>query len=111
MPEPCAIFKELKCYEKDIMGTGMKEVCIRQGRRPRVTGGQLALAHDLQQVMTAAEKEAATRFQRGVGLFKDGDFDGNGKADSYGLSNLGMLPIFGAFGPIPYTNNAGAGRR
>lgn len=37
--------------------------------------------------------------------FTKDDPDQNSTDDTYGLSNLGMLPIFGAFGPIPYNNS------
>lgn len=36
--------------------------------------------------------------------FTNNDPDGNGKKDTYGLSNLGLIPVFGAFGCIPYNN-------
>lgn len=40
--------------------------------------------------------------------FAQKDPDGNGKQDTYGLSNLGMVPVFGAFGCIPYNNRPDA---
>lgn len=40
--------------------------------------------------------------------FTNNDPDGNGKKDTYGLSNLGMIPVFGAFGYIPYNNKPDA---
>jgi putative aldouronate transport system substrate-binding protein len=54
--------------------------------------------------VTLAEAEKA------LYAFTTRDPDGNGKNDTYGLSNLGMLPVFGAFGPIPF-NNAWVGLR
>lgn len=36
--------------------------------------------------------------------FAESDPDGNGKADTYGLSDRGMMAIYGAFGGIPYSS-------
>jgi len=48
---------------------------------------------------TLAEYEAAFY------AFTNDDPDKNGKNDTYGLSNLGLIPVMGAFGCIPYNNS------
>ena len=40
-------------------------------------------------------------YERAFYAFAYDDPDGNGKADTYGLSNMGMGAIFGAFGGLP----------
>jgi len=60
----------------------------------------------LKKLGIAKTPETLAEAEKALYAFAKNDPDGNGKADTYGLSNLGMLPIFGAFGPIPYNNNA-----
>jgi len=62
----------------------------------------------LKKVGIAKVPETLAEAEKALYAYARNDPDGNGKNDTYGLSNLGMLPIFGAFGPIPYTNNGGA---
>lgn len=60
----------------------------------------------LKKLGIAKVPETLVEAEKALYAFAKNDPDGNGKADTYGLSNLGMLPIFGAFGPIPYNNGA-----
>jgi putative aldouronate transport system substrate-binding protein len=62
----------------------------------------------LKKLAIAKVPETLAEAEKALYACAKNDPDGNGKNDTYGLSNLGMLPIFGAFGPIPWTNNAGA---
>jgi putative aldouronate transport system substrate-binding protein len=62
----------------------------------------------LKKLGIAKVPETLVEAEKALYAYAKNDPDGNGKNDTYGLSNLGMLPIFGAFGPIPYTNNGGA---
>jgi putative aldouronate transport system substrate-binding protein len=48
--------------------------------------------------------ETIAEFEDAFYKFANNDPDGNGAKDTYGLSNLGMIPVFGAFGCIPYNN-------
>jgi putative aldouronate transport system substrate-binding protein len=52
--------------------------------------------------------ETIAEFEDAFYKFANNDPDGNGKKDTYGLSNLGMIPVFGAFGCIPYNNRPDA---
>ena len=49
--------------------------------------------------------ETIDEFEAAFYKFTNEDPDKNGKKDTYGLSNLGMIPVFGAFGYIPYNNS------
>lgn len=50
--------------------------------------------------------ETLEEYEQALYKFALEDPDKNGKKDTYGLSNKGMLPIYGAFGPIPFDFNA-----
>ena len=49
--------------------------------------------------------ETLEEYETAFYKFATGDPDQNGKKDTYGLSNLGMIPVMGAFGCIPYNNS------
>lgn len=46
--------------------------------------------------------ETLDEFEKLMYKFANEDPDGNGKKDTYGLSADGLMPVFGAFGYIPY---------
>lgn len=49
--------------------------------------------------------ETLEEFEAAFYKFANEDPDKNNKKDTYGLSNLGMIPVFGAFDCVPYNNN------
>lgn len=51
--------------------------------------------------------ETLDEFEEAVYAFTFDDPDGNGKDDTYGLSNSILTAVYGAYGYIPYDNNQG----
>lgn len=49
--------------------------------------------------------ETLDEYEAAFYAFTNNDPDKNGKKDTYGLSNLGLIPVMGAFGCIPYNNH------
>ncbi len=48
-------------------------------------------------------------FEKAVYSFANDDPDGNGKKDTFGMSNTSMNAVFGAYGPIPLKEYRGTG--
>lgn len=53
--------------------------------------------------------ETLDEFEEAIYAFRNNDPDGNGKKDTYGISNTTMNAVFGAYGPIPLKEFRGTG--